>query len=91
MKLMFWKKKPPPPPPPPKLPKQSKITVVLTDGTIITHWARYRSIRPDGRLTLHDNEKGGNVVAEYAPGFWGAMSAGKRAVRPPLFKGGSYG
>lgn len=50
--------------------KPKKITVVLPDGSRNVHHAMYRRIFEGGRLSLHDEENGDMIVADYAGGAW---------------------
>ena len=77
----FFKKKPAPKPPnPPKPPKPQRIAVHLPDGTTAVHYAAYRTIHKDGFLSLHDNQGGGQAVADYTPGAWVSLSNGTRKL-----------
>jgi len=79
---MIWpfRKKPAPAPAPEPKMKPVRITVMLKDGRYVTHRAIRRRIDRDGGLHLFDADDGGDVVADYAPGTWVSMSAGKRCV-----------
>jgi hypothetical protein len=78
----WFKKKPAPVKP--KL-KPQRVAVHYHDGlswagTTVVHYAAYRTFRKDGGLSLHDNEDGSGVVADYAPGAWLSISSGTRKV-----------
>jgi hypothetical protein len=81
---MIWpfRKKPVPSPKPKPEPRAVRVSVHLRDGTSIAHRARFRTIKADGTLQLHDEKGGGFVVADYAPGTWISISCGKRCVQP---------
>lgn len=74
--MMWFKKKPAPP----KL-KPTRVAVHCNNGSTVVHYAIYRTVHKDGRLTLHDGENGGCVVADYAAGHWMSVTIGKRSIQ----------
>jgi len=72
--MMWFKKKP-------KVLKPVRIAVHLDDGSTIVHYAAYRTIRNDGRLTLHNGKDGAHIIADYAPGVWRSLTSGKRSIQ----------
>lgn len=61
--------------------KPMRIAVHLVNGTTVVHYANFRSIFEDGRLSLHLKEGGGGVVADYAAGTWSSVTNGKRLIQ----------
>jgi hypothetical protein len=76
--MMFWFKKKLPVK---RQPTKQRVAVHCFDSTSVAHYAAYRTIRANGGLTLHDEEGGGQVVADYAPGVWMSVSIGTRKVK----------
>lgn len=62
-------------------PKPSRVAVHLKDGRVVVHYAVYRTVRADGRLSLHDGRDGSYVVADYAAGVWTSLTFRKRSVQ----------
>ena len=61
-------------------PKPKRISITLSDGSVVVHKAAYRTVKPDGRLSLHVSKDGGHIVAEYNKDYWLSLSVGKRSV-----------
>lgn len=75
------------PEPVPELPKKQyrpmRLSVLLTDGTIIVHYGGSYDLLDGGALELYAGpyEDRRGTCALYAPGTWISFSAGKRAIQ----------
>ena len=64
-------------------PKRVRVSVHMPDGRTIVHYALSREIHANGRLSIYANpetDPDRKILAEYAPGMWESVTAGRRKV-----------